>query len=279
MDYARQIRNASLLINEGVRALPTANAAPSEYSITRAIRDLVDNNGKVGSLSTPESRASRIEADRLGLPPNPGCLYVPVQSRDATVAGTGGYLVGTANAPGEFFQSAYRANSVSAALGVPTFDVPSMNVTLPTIAGDITTYWLSDEGTQLTEGHLTFGQVASSPKTVGCFFEISDRLLKQMTPAGERFIMAEAGKAVAAAVDAALINRLLKLGRKMRPLALANATESRLSVLRRFRRDIRCIELAFAFRFSVHRAAPHGTAIGIRAMRIRLLAVMVSLNC
>lgn len=35
-----------------------------------------------------------------------------------------------------------------------------------------------------------------------------------------------------------------------------------------------------AMRFSVtHGAAPQGTAIGIRARRIKLLAVMVSLNC
>jgi HK97 family phage major capsid protein len=53
---------------------------------------------------------------------------------------------------------------------------------------------------------LTFGQVAGTPKTVGAYFEISDRLLKQMTPAGEAFVLTEAGKAVAAAVDVALIN-------------------------------------------------------------------------
>lgn len=207
---AKTARNARMLIDEGSRLLrgPGGSGIEGPCSLLRAIEQLVDNPhaGMSGARPTPELLASRVVTERLGRPPAPGTMFFDVARRDATVAGTGGYLVGDAVAPGRVFTSALRANSVSAALGVRELHVERVNAALPRVASDIQTYWLADEGTQITEGNLTFGTVATTPKTVGAYFEISDRLLKQMTPAGEAFVLAEAGKAVAAAMDAALIN-------------------------------------------------------------------------
>ncbi len=203
----RTTRNARMLIEEGA-AMLRRDDSPPQFSIARALAALVDNP-HLGSHSTKVSREandSRRIAERMGRPPAPGTLFVPVSQRDATVAGSAGYLVGTENAPGDAFVSALRANSVATALGVRQLPIEGGDAAVPKVTGDITTYWLTDEGTSVTEGNLTFGQVAGAPRTVGAYFEISDRLLKQVTPAGEAFIMSEAGKAVAAAVDAALIN-------------------------------------------------------------------------
>ena len=47
------------------------------------------------------------------------------------------------------------------------------NVTVPKETGAATAYWLPNEATQVTEANQTFQQMALSPKTVGCYTELS----------------------------------------------------------------------------------------------------------
>ena len=135
---ARTARNARMLIDEGSRLLRGTDAG-NECSFLRSINQLIDNPhaGTAGSGSSPEVRASRSVAERLGRPPAPGTMCFDVAPRDATVAGTGGYLVAAEAAPGDVFVSALRANSVAAALGVRELRVERANAALPKVAGDI----------------------------------------------------------------------------------------------------------------------------------------------
>lgn len=212
---ARTIRNARMLIEEGARQLRPPSAVAddeADCSILAALAQLIENPhvGATGSRATPEARASNRVAERLDRAPAPGCMFVPVRTaaRDMTVgtASAGGHLVGTSVAPGDTFTAALRAHSITAALGVREIALERVNATLPNVTGDISAYWLTNEGTGITEGGLTFAVGTATPKTVGAYFEASGQLIKQITPAGEAFVLNELGRAVAAAVDAALIN-------------------------------------------------------------------------
>jgi hypothetical protein len=151
----RRIRNSRLLLEEGIRQLPRDTSTDSDCSFLGALRTLIDNPsaGQSGTGSSPEVRASQRIAERMGRPPAPGTMFFDVGQRDMTVASAsgGGYLVGTETAPGDIFVSALRANSVATALGVRELPLERANAAIPKITNDITTYWLTDEGTQVTK--------------------------------------------------------------------------------------------------------------------------------
>jgi HK97 family phage major capsid protein len=173
------------------------------YSVMRLLDALCG-----GDKKSYERQVSDSIAKRLGPTRTDAFAYIPIeQTRDLTVASApgGGYLVGTENAPGDFFIDALRAASVTAGMGVQTIDDLTSNVTLPKLTADATTTWLSLESTPATESTPTFGQVAGTPKTVSAYVEISRQLALQTSPAAERFLMRALGAAVGIALDAVLI--------------------------------------------------------------------------
>lgn len=203
----RTTRNARLLVSEAARLLKR-DGDESNHSTLRLLNAIIANPTAWHRDAPSEFRASNEIAERLGRAPEPGCAFLPitVAYRDLTAASPagGGYLVSTTVSPGDIFIDALRAASVTMSLGVQEVPLTS-NATLPSIVADSTTYWLSSESAAISETTPTFGQVSMSPKTAGSYFELSNKFLKQISPAAEAFVLRGIAGSIAAKVDAGAI--------------------------------------------------------------------------
>jgi len=182
-----------------------------KFSWLRAIEAIAE---KDWSKAPFELECSRAIAQKLNRSPNPTTFYVPyevqrrsqqIQRRDLTVASAsgGGYLVETENVG---FIELLRNRSVAFSMGAIRLSGLQGSVTVPKQTGAATSYWLANEGTQITEGNQTFGQMALNPKTVGAYTEISRQLLLQSSPDAEGIVMADLAASVALAADLAVLN-------------------------------------------------------------------------
>jgi HK97 family phage major capsid protein/HK97 family phage prohead protease len=152
-----------------------------------------------------ELEASRAVAEKTGKTARRNSFFVPmeVQKRDASVGGTGGYLVATDNVS---FVELLRNRMVVKQMGATTLSGLVGNVTIPKQTAGATAYWLASETTQITEGNQTFGQLALSPKTVGAYTEVSRLLQLQSSPDIDGLVMMDLAKQVAIAADLAALN-------------------------------------------------------------------------
>ena len=175
------------------------------YSLMSAIRAVADKNWSNAGF---ELECSREIAKRLNTVTDPNKFYVPfeVQSRqmpgrrDLTVGTStaGGHLVGTDNMS---FIEVLRNRSVAYRMGARRLAGLVGNVTVPRQTAAATAYWLSTEGTSITESQQTFGQMSLTPKTVGAYTEISRQLMLQSSPDAESIVTADLGKVAGLALD------------------------------------------------------------------------------
>ena len=180
-----------------------------QYSLWRAMNAVLSGDWKHAGL---ELEASKEIAARTSRMSNSKGFFVPLDvqhreqaRRDLTVASAsgGGYLVGTENMS---FIEVLRNRSVAMRMGATRMPGLVGNVTIPKQTAGATAYWLANEGTAITEGALTFGQVALSPKTVGAYVEVSRLLMLQSSPAAESIVTADLAQQVALAADLAVLH-------------------------------------------------------------------------
>jgi HK97 family phage major capsid protein len=135
---------------------------------------------------------------------NPNAFYVPTDeltvTRDATVAGTGGFLVETQNVG---FIDLLRNRSVLFRMGAQRMTGLIGNVAIPKLTGTGSATWLASESAQVGEIDQTLAQVPLSPKTVGGYTEISRQLLMQSNPSVETIVVSDLARVVGLAVDTA----------------------------------------------------------------------------
>lgn len=189
-----------------------SNREAKQFSLSRAILAVQDNNWSNAGF---ELECSRAVQDKLKLVPNPNKFYVPFEvlqrdvevpgegRRDATVAGSAGYLVSTDNIG---FIEMLRNRSVAFNMGARRLSGLQGNVTVPRQSAAAQAYWLSTEATDITEGDQTFVQMALSPKTVGAYTELSRTLLLQSSPGAEGIVTDDLAQQVALAADLAVLN-------------------------------------------------------------------------
>lgn len=177
------------------------------YSITKAIRALVDKDWTNAGFER-ECHQALLKERGLNEAPNNGFMMpMEIQSRDLT-AGTpnaGGYTVATDNLAGSFIDL-LRNRSVLTRLGARTLDGLQGNITIPKQTGAGTAYWLTNEGTSITESQLTLGQLALNPKNVGAYTEISRQLMLQSNPSVDMLVMNDLAQVLALGIDQAGIN-------------------------------------------------------------------------
>ena len=195
------------------KPLPTPNAElgltakeASRYSVTRAIRALVDRDWSAAGFER-ECNAAILKRSGLTEAPNGG-FYMPydVQKRDLT-AGTGsqgGFLVDTQVLGGSFIDL-LRNRTLVGSLGATMLTGLQGNVTVPRQTGANTAYWLSTEATAITESNAVFGQMSLTPKNVGSYQEISRQLLMQSSPSVDMLVMNDLTRVLAIAIDAAAL--------------------------------------------------------------------------
>lgn len=204
----------------GFLDLPKQDAA--KYSMWRAMNAVMSGDWKNAGL---ELEASQEIAKRTGRMSSAKGFFVPLDvqergfslpeqvlrtlppymQRDLTVASAsgGGYLVGTENVS---FIELLRNRMVAMRMGATRLPGLVGNLTIPKQTAGATAYWLANEATAITEGSLTFGQVALSPKTVGAYVEVSRNLMLQSSPAVEGIVTADLSQQVALAGDKAVLH-------------------------------------------------------------------------
>jgi HK97 family phage major capsid protein len=189
------------------------------YSITRAIRHLVD--GKGGDV---EAEASKAIAERVGIAPHGG-LYIPedIQRNEmripadvqrqidqiltrnginaralSTGSATGGQtLVGTQHRPQDFIEL-LRNGLIQ---GITILSGLSSSVDIPKQTGGSTITSGLAEGTDFTETAPTFGQLTLAPKDIGAWVEMTRRLLIQSSPAVDALVATDLITALAIKVN------------------------------------------------------------------------------
>lgn len=222
-------------VSAGERDIGMTGQELRRYSLTKAIRALVENNWKDAGF---ERECSEAAARRDGLAPAHGGFKVPwevqsrllmpadlgrmmaqggpgaveafvraMMSRDLSAAtdSAGGFLVATNNLAGSFIEM-LRASTVVASLGATTLPGLRDDVTIPKQSGAATAYWLANETTAITESQQTFGQVALTPRNVGAYTEVSRQLLMQSSPAADMIVMEDLRRQLALAIDVAALN-------------------------------------------------------------------------
>lgn len=136
-----------------------------------------------------------------------GRFYVPPEiltRRDLTagIPSAGGYLVG--NSVPSFIEALHN-RSIAARFGATFLGGLTSDATFPRLTSAPTTYWLSGEAVQVTESTPSAGAIYLKPRTVGAYFEMSRQFMLQGGPAAQAVLLADAGTAVATALDAAAI--------------------------------------------------------------------------
>lgn len=174
-----------------------------QYSFCRAIEAAASGNFSAAGFEAECSRA--VHASGKFNPVSAHSFAVPVevlQQRDLTTspASAGGFLVATENVS---FIEMLRNKSVLMRMGAVVLGGLVGNVTIPRQSGASTPFWLSTEGTAITESQMTLGQMALTPKTAGAYTEFSRLLMLQSSPDVERMVRGDLTKTVALAVDSA----------------------------------------------------------------------------
>ena len=155
-----------------------------------------------------EREASDAIANRLGKKPRG--LFVPTEigwgQRDMTVGTNtaGGFLKGTDHLGGSFVD-ALRARSVIFDLGARRMSGLVGDTAIPALNAKTSTYWVAESGSP-TEGAPTLRQITMSPKTVGCYVDLSRKLMLQSDPSAEQMFRDDMVAQIATAIDSVAIN-------------------------------------------------------------------------
>lgn len=213
------------VIEERGKARPTASSdlglsrsETQRYSLFRAIRALHfgARNPKFVEDAGFEIECSRAIAKQTGRGESssilvPGeILQRPVgqaaaERAMATTPGSkGGYAVNITNMG---FIDILRNRSVAMRMGARQLSGLNGNVTFARQTGKPSVTWQAGEGSSTTAADQTLGQLSMTPKTCIAITDVSEQLLRQMSPSAEAFVMADLAADVAIdGVDNAVIN-------------------------------------------------------------------------
>jgi len=178
-----------------------------EFSIVKAIQAQASGNW---SAAGREREVSQELAGKFGQR-SPNGVLVPNQSwsKRTFVAGTasaGGNLVETSVLADQFVD-ALRPNSVVMQAGARVIPGLVGNVSIPTRATSSSAGWIgADDSDALSESVGTFGTLAMSPKTVGCYSKFSRLMKLQALPQIEDLIRQDFLELIGTAIDQAAIN-------------------------------------------------------------------------
>ena len=172
-----------------------------QFSLARVISEIAEDHGLRDGLEF-EICTEAARGQLGGLDRHRPIVPWSVLARDASVAGTGGYFLSEDVAPAV---DALRPWSVVVKAGVTVMPNLVGNASIPKISTALTGYWLANEGTQITEGNQTLGQIALSPKTAGAYTEMS-RLLQLQSAQADPLVRRDLLRTVGALLDRAVLN-------------------------------------------------------------------------
>jgi HK97 family phage major capsid protein len=196
-------RSAQQKMDEAARLLKALDARGHREEVPLQSLILSAAEHRVASDFPQLHEASQRYAEQLGRPATPGCIYIQHRALTAGVASAGGYLKGL-EVPGVFGESGLDPD-LADELGVEKVPMQGDGAFAKMSTG-FTTAWLANETSQISESTPVIGSVASTPKRVGGYFEISRQLLMQTSPAASALIVRELVRQVRHAIVVALFN-------------------------------------------------------------------------
>ncbi|MCB2216236.1 MAG: phage major capsid protein [Desulfobulbaceae bacterium] len=158
--------------------------------------------GKRGFQLHEEHRKMYTGRDMHGMVVPSSALAARTMSTN--VGSSGGYLVAEDLLADQKI-GLLENESVCINLGARTMTGLVGDADIPKQTGGATAYWIN-EGEDLTESTPTFGQVRLSPKTVGCYTDLTRRMLVQSAIDVENFLRQEFARKLAIAIDLAALS-------------------------------------------------------------------------
>lgn len=210
---------AQVLDTLAKRAEEQAKAAPAtigmsqrevgQFSMLKLVRALATNDWSQAGFERECSQAFEQKSGKTAkgafIPPD--VLIDPrYHRRDlaTNVGNAGGYLVAETLQTGSFIDL-LRNTSVAMRMGARVLNGLVGDADIPKQTGGATAYWINEGGT-LTESQQTLGQIRLTPKTVGCFTDMTRRMMLQSSIDVENFIRSDFAAQIALAIDSAALN-------------------------------------------------------------------------
>jgi len=203
LDAATRARFSEWERRQEIRRVAKAN--DDRYSLTRLLNAM--RNDRVQADAPFEYQVSQRIAEQVGREPHMNYYYVPVDGRrDLTVAtpSAGGHLSQTDVGPGNTFTHFLDIFFPYQRLGITRLSL-QRPATIPRMTGTVTTTWLVNEGSTISESQFVFAISSTTPKTVGAYCEISGQLLKQTSTFAQTFVFQALARAVAAELSRKLL--------------------------------------------------------------------------
>lgn len=180
-----------------------------QFSMLKLVRALATNDWSQAGFERECSQAFEQKSGKTAkgafIPPD--VLIDPrYHRRDlaTNVGNAGGYLVAETLQAGSFIDL-LRNTSVAMRMGARVLNGLVGDADIPKQTGGATAYWIN-EGGALTESQQTLGQIRLTPKTVGCFTDMTRRMMLQSSIDVENFIRSDFAAQIALAIDAAALN-------------------------------------------------------------------------
>lgn len=176
------------------------------YSFTKALREA--GAGKLTGVEKEMHQEGIKQLKDSGVSAQ-GTLSVPYQvlaQRDLTVGtdSQGGYTVANNLLAGSFIDLLRNAMKVRE-MGATVLDNLVGDIAIPTQATGASAAW-EGENDSGSEQSQTFGQLALAPNRVGCYSEVSKKLLVQSSLAVDNIVKNDLATAIALAIDLAALH-------------------------------------------------------------------------
>jgi HK97 family phage major capsid protein len=198
-----------------------------QFSIRKAILAQLDGAQHARHAGL-ELEASRALAHQYGR--DPRGVFVPreIFQRDLSVGtnSAGGFLRPTNHLGAEFVPPAVNTPVIVQA-GARILSGLTGNVAIPRMSAGSTVGWVASEGSALSETNPTFTQLTLSPKDLGCFVDMTRRLIQQSDPSIEQVIRDDFGAQLANGIDAACFHGT---GTSGQPTGIINSSPNSVAV-------------------------------------------------
>jgi len=175
------------------------------FSLVKGINALANPSDRAAQKAAEfEFECSAAAAEAYGR--NSQGLMLPPEvlrewnQRDLNTSDDAG-IVGQDFRGGDFIDALTNSSSVMSA-GATLLRGLQGDVKIPKKTGTSTAAFVSSEGTAVAESEMTIGSVTMSPKTLGCFTDVTRQLLTQSSLDVENLIRNDIAQSMALAIDA-----------------------------------------------------------------------------
>jgi HK97 family phage major capsid protein/HK97 family phage prohead protease len=218
---------ATSAVRDSAPDLDLSQRERQQFSIRRAILAQLDG-AQYARTAGLELEASRALAAKFGRDPRGVFIPREVFQRDLSVGtnSAGGFMRPTDHLGSEFISPALNTPVIQQA-GARVLSGLQGNVAIPKMTAGSTVGWVSAEGSALSETNPTFGQLTLSPKDLGCYVDVTRRLMQQSDPSIEQVIRDDFAAQLANGIDTAVFHGT---GTSGQPTGIINSSPNSVAI-------------------------------------------------